>query len=384
VSLKVLIVDDDVNTLKLVGLLLERRGYQIVAAQSGIQALHKAQTEDIALVLLDIMMPGMDGYEVCRRLRANPATAHLPIILFTARSLEDDHGAGFEAGADEYLTKPIHPADLVSRIEAVLLRVTRRKEGTPTFRRAKVLGFLGAKGGAGTTSLAVNVAVALAQGPAKDKRVVLADVRSGMATLALQLGLTYQGGLAQLLNETADEIQAATVEALLEEHRSGVRVLSGPIEPIGAAVTISPDQAETIVGHLAMMTDYLLLDLGVGVAEVNQRVIHECDHVVVVTEPQRIALTLTQALLGELTTLLKLPRSKISIALIKKAPAARTLSIEIIEGLLQQPLAVAIPPAPELAFQSAETGVAMVTIQPESLAAHQFRALADHLSHVGE
>jgi DNA-binding response OmpR family regulator len=155
---RVLVVDDDLDAVRLVGLMLERRGYGIIAAQSGAQALMKAQTENPDLIILDVMMPDMDGYEVCRRLRANPSTADIPIMMFTAKTQKNDKVAGFQAGADDYLTKPIHPEELVSRLEAVMLRASRRQEEAAP-AGAKVFGFLGSKGGVGTTTLAVNVAV---------------------------------------------------------------------------------------------------------------------------------------------------------------------------------------------------------------------------------
>ena len=125
---KILVVDDDLDAVRLVGLMLERRGYAIIAAQSGAQALIKAQTENPDLIILDVMMPDMDGYEVCRRLRANPSTADTPIMMFTAKTQKNDKITGFQAGADDYLTKPIHPEELVSRLEAVMLRASRRQE----------------------------------------------------------------------------------------------------------------------------------------------------------------------------------------------------------------------------------------------------------------
>ena len=117
---KIMIVDDDLESLKLVGLMLQRRGYEIVAAHSGDQALSKAKIEPPDLVILDIMMPGLDGYQVCQQLRADPTTARMPVIMFTAKTLVGDKVAGFQAGADDYLTKPIHPNELVSHVEALL------------------------------------------------------------------------------------------------------------------------------------------------------------------------------------------------------------------------------------------------------------------------
>ena len=93
---KILIVDDDLDTLRLVGLMLQRQGYNIVAATNGEQGLAKAFEEKPDLILLDVMMPDMDGYEVTRRLRKNPITATTPILMFTAKTQLDDKVTGFE------------------------------------------------------------------------------------------------------------------------------------------------------------------------------------------------------------------------------------------------------------------------------------------------
>ena len=193
---KILVVDDNLDVIKMVGLMLQTRGYDIIAAQSGTQALARARSDNPDLMILDIMMPDMDGYEVCKRLRADPTTANLPILMFTAKSGTSDKVAGFQAGADDFLTKPIHPDELVSRVETALMRSARRAAKEPVTQRAKIVGFLGSKGGVGTSTLALNVGVALAQELARGKQVILADMRSGMATLGLQLEL-HGGGMGR-------------------------------------------------------------------------------------------------------------------------------------------------------------------------------------------
>ena len=115
----ILIVDDDLDTLRLVGLMLQRQGYQISAATNGQQGLDKAFEEDPDLILLDLMMPDMDGYEVTRRLRQNPSTTSTPILMFTAKTQLDDKVAGFEVGVNDYLTKPTHPSELQARVKAL-------------------------------------------------------------------------------------------------------------------------------------------------------------------------------------------------------------------------------------------------------------------------
>jgi len=374
---KILVVDDELESLKLIGLMLQRRGYEISAARSGQQALEKAVTDNPDLVILDVMMPDMDGFEVCRRLRADPATADLPIIIFTAKTMVDDKVTGFQAGADDYLTKPVHPEELASRIEAVLLRTSGRRAEEKAPMKAKLIGFIGAKGGAGTTTLAINIAAALADGPAREKRIILAEMQDGMTTAGLQLGLRHPGTMVNLLQHSVEEIDARLVEAQLEEHRSGVWVLSGSSDPPGIAPVVTSRYAERIIHHLGAMADYLLIDLGVGLSEKNRFILSKCDRVVVATEPQRVALVLAGALLEAMDTTLGIPRHRISIVPVNKAPSAFTMTKDAIEGLLQHDVAGVVTPAPEMAFQSAERGIPMVMAQPMSLVAQQIRAIME-------
>ena len=128
---KILVVDDDLDTLRLVGLMLQHQGYRINAANSGIQAIAMAQTDKPDLILLDIMMPDMDGYEVARKLRSDPATNAIPIIMFTAKTQVDDKVEGFEAGADDYLTKPTQPRELFAHVKAVIARGKKPRYRVP-------------------------------------------------------------------------------------------------------------------------------------------------------------------------------------------------------------------------------------------------------------
>ena len=117
---KILIVDDDADTVKFISMILTRLGYDMVAALSGQQALELARTEQPDLIVLDVMMPGLDGYEVARILRQYPETATTPILMFTAKAQVDDKVTGYNAGVNIYLTKPIHPIDLQANIKTLL------------------------------------------------------------------------------------------------------------------------------------------------------------------------------------------------------------------------------------------------------------------------
>ena len=119
---RVLVVDDDHSVADAIDRTLRVRGHDTVVVHNGWDAIDAAKTQDPDLVILDIVMPGMDGIQVCRRLRADLDTVHLPIIFLTARAMMDDKIEGFEAGADDYLTKPFAIQELDMRVRAVLRR----------------------------------------------------------------------------------------------------------------------------------------------------------------------------------------------------------------------------------------------------------------------
>ncbi len=119
---RVLVGDDEERNRKLIGLILERNGHSVDMACDGDEALAKSVTEDYDLILLDVMMPAMDGYEVCRRLKADPGTAKVPVVMVTSLADRESRLQGLEAGADDFLTKPLDATELVLRC-ANLLKV---------------------------------------------------------------------------------------------------------------------------------------------------------------------------------------------------------------------------------------------------------------------
>jgi len=118
----ILVADDEEDLRELVTYRLTRSGYQVIGAGDGLQALELAAERTPDLMVLDVMMPKLDGYELTRRVRAEAALRSIPVILLTARSQESDIDRGFEVGADDYLKKPFNPDELVARVRAVLGR----------------------------------------------------------------------------------------------------------------------------------------------------------------------------------------------------------------------------------------------------------------------
>jgi DNA-binding response OmpR family regulator len=121
----ILVVDDEAHIVELATLYLEREGFRVQSAGDGAQALDMIGRQPPALLVLDLMLPQVDGWEVCRRVRAGKAAPDLPIIMLTARDDDVDKIVGLELGADDYLTKPFNPRELVARVKAILRRTRR-------------------------------------------------------------------------------------------------------------------------------------------------------------------------------------------------------------------------------------------------------------------
>jgi two-component system alkaline phosphatase synthesis response regulator PhoP len=119
-SKRILIVEDDPSVLRATSYILEKEGYEVLSAQNGLEGLKKARESNPDLLLLDVMLPGIDGFEICHTLRGEPKTANLPILMFSAKGQESDKATGLKVGADEYITKPVDREVLLSKVASWL------------------------------------------------------------------------------------------------------------------------------------------------------------------------------------------------------------------------------------------------------------------------
>ena len=117
---KILVVDDEIYIVHILDFSLGMEGYEVITALDGEQALEKVKSEKPDLIVLDIMMPKLDGYEVCKNIKSSAETQHIPVILLSAKGRNVDQKLGFDVGADDYITKPFSPRKLVERINQLL------------------------------------------------------------------------------------------------------------------------------------------------------------------------------------------------------------------------------------------------------------------------
>lgn len=380
---KILVVDDDVDTLRLVGLMLQRQGYQIVAASNGQQALIMAQSENPDIILLDVMMPDMDGYEVTRRLRANPSTATTPIIMFTAKSQVDDKVTGFEAGADDYLTKPTQPRELFAHVKAVLARSGKSRPvaaSAVTREKGHVVGVLAAKNGLGCTTLAMNLGVSLRIKTKKD--IIVAELRPGEGSLCLDLGYTRPEGMGRLLQKKPKEMTSADVTTELVTHNSGVRLLLSTYLPGDCKYVTASEHFEAISFHMAHQTDFLVLDLGAGLPPITDKLLSLCDELIVLLEPTPHSILRTRALLDDLVAK-GFGEGRLNVVLYNRQRSEFQNSLAQVQEQFKHGITIVFTPAPELVYQAAKSNIPFVMQHPDNLTAQQFGKLAEMvLKHV--
>lgn len=135
----ILVIDDEKDLLELVRYNLEKEGYDVILARDGTSGLEIALRHKPDLVVLDLMMPGMDGLEVCRRLRGDDRGRHVPLLMLTAKATEADRVVGLELGADDYVTKPFSPRELVARVKAILRRSGEKAAPVEVIRRGDLV-----------------------------------------------------------------------------------------------------------------------------------------------------------------------------------------------------------------------------------------------------
>lgn len=357
---RILIVDDDPDLLQLTSSLLAQAGYQTFTATMGLEALDCVDQIRPDLIILDVMMPGMDGYEVCRRLRRKPELARVPVIMLTARDTPEAKIQAFEAGADQYVNKPFHAAELRARVQGLLQRAAAvsYKAPQPT---GKVIGVFSLRGGVGVSTLATNLAAALAQ--IWGASAILMDLVLTAGHAALMLGLSQNRTWANLAELAIEEIDAGTAGNVLLTHSSGVRVLAAPQHPAQGSL-ITADKVTHVINTLGDQYHYLVLDLPHDFHEIALAGLDAAQEVLLVMAPELASLLSMVAALDAFRDI-NYPMDKIRVVLNQtfERPAITTADIE---RAIKRPVDLEIPYAGHLFMPAVTRGVPPVIGAPNS------------------
>ena len=279
---RILVVDDDPNLNRLLQFALVSESFSVSIATSGLAGIEVALSERPDLAIVDVNMPELDGFEVCRRLRATPTLAHIPIILLTARANVKDKLAGFKAGADDYVVKPVAMEELIARIRVLLLR-TAPSAGpeVPQLRgEGQVWSLFSLKGGVGVSSLAVNLAIVLRQDWADS--VALIDLDLECPTIESMLNLPPSMRLASHERLGPEDWGEGLIRQLLTSHHSEVQVLLPPSSPTTGSAVIGSDSASRILTLLKETFQYTVVDTASVMSDLNWTILELSDLIMVI------------------------------------------------------------------------------------------------------
>jgi pilus assembly protein CpaE len=357
---KILLIDDDPDSVRLLSLMLSPEGYQIVTARNGQEGLRLAVQERPDLIIIDVMMPDMDGFEVCRRVRQTVGISDTPILMLSARARVDDKIEGLRAGATDYLAKPASRKDLLARVEAILQ--THREQG------AKVIAVMGVRPGVGTTTVAANLAIALHA--TSSKRVIVVDAHLPFGDLDLLLNIPAGRSWADLV-PYLNELDSDVLNTVLATHASGVQVLLAP-GPQEDTDGIPENALATIVTRLRSMADYVVLDASPPDWEGSAPLLEVADIIALVLTPDLPSLSLTPLAL-DLARAKRTPPPEVYLVLNR---AGSGLAASAIETQLQQKFAVQLPEEEEAATVAANRGIPLIMSRPNSGLSREMRNFA--------
>jgi DNA-binding response OmpR family regulator len=256
---KILIIEADPTALRLTEFTLKQRGHQVLTTCNGLEGIITAQKETPDLIILDIMLPGIDGYEVCKRLRTGSQTAEIPILIISGKAREEDIAIGFKAGANDYLPKPATPSTIISRVERLLDIKPNGKLG--------IIPFINSSSSPGMTVLLAEIAAAMAE---MEKQVTMVEVTAGRKDRKSASSHADNAGRAVIETDTGS---AEKAEPACEMLPSGIRLLHI------AESTDENDSASSmeLLNGMSGSTDYLLIDLPLKPSPFTRSVLGACE-----------------------------------------------------------------------------------------------------------
>ena len=365
----ILIVDDDPMNLKLVERVLEKENFQIFKATNGFDAVQSAAQIKPDLIIMDVMMPQLDGFEATEQIRLNPEIAHTPILMLTALHTLDEKLKGFNAGADEFLEKPFKPQELIIQVRN-LIRNNTKVTIESNHLDGKIISTFSLRGGTGTSTLAANIAAGLSQ--LWNKEVILADLNFDAGQVDLMLNIPSHTSWADIASQSPQDIDHNLIKNIKKTHESGVSIIASPNNH-EKTKNITPEHIEKTLTLLKEEYDYIVLDLNHNFDPITLTALRMSDEIMVVVTPDFASVRSTTQIFKKFKTH---NGFEDKTRLVLNWTQKQGLSQEEMEKTLGRKFDLIIPHAPIPINNGINTGKPPVFYHPE----HPIGALFEDLS----
>ena len=376
---RVLVIDDDEGMLKLIDTALSARGYEVIKAEDGAEGLNIIRGKDPDLVILDKMLPGMDGFEIARRIRREPDFGHIPILMITAATQLTVKLDAFNAGADDCLVKPFEVDELAARAAALLRRAEAFKaaqsQAPDITEKARLISIHSLRGGIGSSSIAVNLAISLNN--IWGKSTLLMDMVLVAGQVALLLNQSIRRTWTDLTAFGDDEFDLDAIEGIMNKHDSGLHFLAAPKNPYDAE-QVSNDLVSRCLGLLMPRYEYIVADLPHDFSDNTLELLDKSDYILLILAPDIVSV---RAASLALNTYNQIGFNLEKVTLILNRTISKSgLDGRQIEEALHHPISVVLPHAPKQFVYSINSGIPLVENDPDGSVSAMIEDLAFHLS----
>jgi len=375
---RILVIDDEPINHQLVARALMPLQCELHYAENGKSGIAQARSLKPDVIITDVMMPDIDGYEVTRILRREPQFAATPILVLTAQSGLQDKLKSFEAGADDHLTKPFDPSELVVRITSLLRRVEAVKlsgQKAATHDAAQMIAVHSLRGGIGSSTLAVNLGVALTN--LWHESTILLDLSMTAGQVALMLNMPLKRTWADVANYSASELDADSLNSIVSTHESGLHFIAAPTFPS----EVDTLRGETLAAALQIFKTqyaYIVADLPHDFSEFAIQPLDVANVILMVASPDMASI---RAVIAAIDTYEKLDYPKEKIKFVLNAPFPHSsLTKEKIETGLGIPALATIPYVQDVFVDAINLGQPPVHQRPHESISGLLEDFAFHLS----
>jgi pilus assembly protein CpaE len=374
---RILIIDDEPLFHKMIEHTLKPLGYELVFALDGAQGLRSANATPPDLIICDVMMPNMSGYEVTRQLRRDPRFAQTPIMILTAQSDLKEKIEAFEAGADDHMTKPFAPPELIARINNLLRRFepVHGLKMLPSPTQARLIAVHSLRGGTGCSSIAINIGICLVN--LWQLPTLLADQVLTAGQVALMLNASLKRTWSDISKVKPDELDWESLQSIIGKHESGLNFIAAPT---------NPSEADLLTGELFTRAytllrtqfEYMIVDLPHDFGGASIEILDMADEIVVLLAPEMASI---RAAAAALDTYRKLDYNEDKIKLVLNWTFERKgLLRKNIETALHHSIELVLPFTPDLFVEAINFGRPILQSKPNDALSDMIERFSFRLS----